>query len=872
MSDMNKRYKILVLMILAFSVLAQAQKSKKELKGDKYFNRFAYSNAVSFYEDAEKLTDEGLRNLAICHLKVRNFGAAEKEYAQFMALEKYNDEDMYNYASILEANSKYDSAEIWMQRFAEKNPADSRSKDFVSNGKNVLNLLKDEGRYKITNASVNSENQDFGPAYWNDKLVFASNSREIGPVKKSYSWNGKPYLDIYVADISSDGSLKDAHSVNRYHKKNLNRDMHEGPACFAQKGTFMAFTRNNYVKRSEQGIHKLEIYFAELKNGVWQNETAFKLNSSEHSVGHPWLSEDGNTMYFASDMPGGLGGTDIYKIERTDGGEWGEAVNLGEKINTVGDEMFPFYQEKQGLFMFASNAHTGLGGLDMFVVYAPKHKMGKLINMGAPLNSSFDDFGVIADAEMKKGFFSSNREGGKGDDDIYSVEFLKPFIFTKTVEGIAFNKDTIIRDGAIITLFDEAGNKIAETVADSNGKYSFEIEDLDKSYYIESKKDEFEPGKTQKIDISGPSQVVQANVVMEKKPVFSLVCTVKDKENSKPVSSAKIKIIDKDKGTVVELSSTDKGEIAKLLEGYKVNSKTNLEIVVEKEGYTSKTVPFEQLLDRSGTYKIDIVLEPVQKLEVGQDLADLFKINPIYFDFDKFNIRKDASIELDKIVEIMNKYPNLVIELGSHTDCRGNAAYNQQLSDSRAKSSAAYIASRITNPDRIYGIGYGESKLTNGCACEGAQVSKCSDAEHQLNRRTEFIIVGKDGLENVDKEKLELMKKNANFMSGASAVGSVQAGKPLFWSNKDLISKSTKQEEGKNEKIIIVGSFKNASLADLSAKALEKSGYKVYQENSKLGFTRIGAYVYVSDNKELELIKQEFTKNFPPEVWVLTKK
>jgi hypothetical protein len=204
----------------------------------------------------------------------------------------------------------------------------------------------------------------------------------------------------------------------------------------------MAFTRNNYVERSEQGIHKLEIYFAELKNGAWQNEIAFKLNSSEHSVGHPWLSEDGNTMYFASDMPGGFGGTDIYKIERTAGGEWGEAVNLGEKINTVGDEMFPFYQEKQGLFMFASNAHTGLGGLDLFLVYAPKHKMGKLMNMGAPLNSSFDDFAVIADPEMKKGFFSSNREGGKGDDDIYMVEFLKPFIFTKTVEGIAYNRES----------------------------------------------------------------------------------------------------------------------------------------------------------------------------------------------------------------------------------------------------------------------------------------------------------------------------------------------------------------------------------------------------------------------------------------------
>jgi len=869
---MNMRFILVVFILLAFNGLVEAQKSRKEIKGDKYFNRLAYKTAVSHYEEAENLTDEGLRNLAICHIKIRNFAAAEKEYAQFMSLNKYSDEDMYNYASVLEANAKYDDAELWMKRFAEKNPADNRSKDFVSNGKNVLNLLKDEGRYKITNASINSENQDFGAAYWNEKLVFASNSREIGPIKKSYSWNGKPYLDIYVADIENNGTLKDAHSVNKYHKSSLNKDMHEGPACFARKGNLMAFTRNNYVKRSEQEIHKLEIYFAELKNGVWQNETSFKLNNSEYSVGHPWLSEDGNTMYFSSDMPGGFGATDIYKIERTDSGEWGEPINLGDKINTVGDEMFPFYQEQQSLFMFASNSHTGLGGLDLFLVYAPKHKMGKLINMGAPLNSSFDDFAVIADPEMKKGFFSSNREGGKGDDDIYMVEFLKPFIFTKTVEGIAYNKDTIIRDGAIITLFDEAGNKIAETVADANGKYSFEIENLDVSYFIESKKDEFEPGKTQKIDISGPSEVIKADVVMEKKPVFGLLCTIKEKDSSKPISGAKIKIVDKDKGTVVELTSTDKGEIAKLLEGYKVNSKTNLEIIVEKEGYTSKTVPFEQLLDRSGTYKIDIVLEPVQKLEVGEDLADLFKINPIYFDYDKFNIRKDAAIELDKIVEIMNKYPNLVIELGSHTDCRGSAVYNQKLSDSRAKSSAAYIASRISNPDRIYGIGYGESKLSNGCACEGAVVSKCNDDQHQMNRRTEFIIVGKDGLDNIDKEKLELMKKNANYMSGSTSLSSVETGKPLVWTNKDFISKVSKSDSGKQEKILIVGSFKKQSLADVTAKALEKSGFKTFQENSKLDFTRVGVYVYVSNNEESEQVKKEFIKHFPPEVWYLIKK
>lgn len=865
---MSIRYIISAFLIIT-TFQGFAQKSPQEIKGDKYFNKLAYQKAVIQYKEAGRLSSEGLKNMALAYLKLRNFADAETYYEKYIALNNYSDEDLYNYAAILRANAKYDDSEVWMKKFAEKNPNDSRAKDFNKNGNNVVNLLKDEGRYQISNISINSENQDFGPSYWNDKLVFASSTRELGPIKKNYSWNGKPYLDIYVADIDKNNNLKDAQSLNRYHKENINRDMHEGPAAFAKKGTLMAFTRNNYIQTSEEGIHKLDIFFSYFKDGTWVNETAFKLNNKDYSVGHPWLSEDGNMMYFTSDMPGGFGGTDIYKIERKEGGEWGETINLGYSINTLGDEMFPFYNESSGFFFFASNAHTGLGGLDIFIVNAPNHKMGKLMNLGAPLNSSSDDFALIADAEMKTGYFSSNRSGGKGDDDIYRLEFLKPFVFTKTIEGVAYNKDTIIRDGAIIALYDENGIFVAETIADSNGFYSFDVENFEIAYFIESKKNDFDDVKTNKIDVSGPLNVVQADVVMERRPVFNLLCKITDKTTANPISDVKITIIDKDKGTEKVILSGNQGEVAKILEGYRKNDKTNIELQIEKEGFLPKTISFNQVLEKSGTYLINETLEPV-KMDVGKDLADLFKIMPIYFDFDKFNIRKDAAEELDKIVDIMNKYPNLVIELGSHTDCRGTYRYNIRLSDNRAKTSAAYIASKISNPERIYGMGYGESKHVNDCTCEGLKKSMCSEAEHQMNRRTEFIIVGNEGIDKLDPQRMEVLKKNTNYVIGSKFYSNSSSVNLLF-SDFEFLSSVQKQASDNKEYILIVGSYKQKEYAERIFKALTNSGFMGYIEIVKNGYTRIGAYVYCKGPDELDNIKKQISMNFPQEAWVLKK-
>ena len=380
--------------------------------------------------------------------------------------------------------------------------------------------------------------------------------------------------------------------------------------------------------------------FYSFSNGEkWGDALPFTFNSSEYSSGHPSVSTDGKTVYFTSDMPGGKGGTDLYKITRNSDNSWSAPQNLGDTINTEGNEMFPFYHES-GILYFASNGHVGLGGLDIF--YVDLHKKHRVQNMGFPLNDRFDDFGLILNEKQTGGFFSSNRQGGKGFDDIYGLTITKPLIVKKLIAGLTKNTNNKIVPLAKVSLYNEQMQMVDSIQSDSMGYYSFSV-DPDLEFKLTGTKEKHLPGKNT------------------------------------------------------------------------ASSKTDQD-----------------------TVKTDLVLN---ELAVGTDLGKILKINPIYFDYNKFFIRPDAAVELDKIVAIMNEYPTLQIELGSHTDCRGNVNYNSKLSDKRAKSSAEYIRARISNPTRIYGKGFGESKLVNKCECEGARKVPCTEEEHQQNRRTEFVIV-----------------------------------------------------------------------------------------------------------------------------------
>jgi outer membrane protein OmpA-like peptidoglycan-associated protein len=408
----------------------------------------------------------------------------------------------------------------------------------------------------------------------------------------------------------------------------------------------MYFTRNNFNNgkkgKDANKITLLKIYKATLKEGKWNNAQELPFNNDNYSVAHPTLSADEKTMYFASDMPGTYGQSDIWKVALNADGSFGTPENLGVAINTEGKESFPVITNENELY-FATDGHPGIGGLDIFMAgMNADGSFKKPINIGAPANSPQDDFAYLIDTKTRKGFLTSNREGGKGYDDIYKFLETRKLVCEQVLSGVVTDLETgEILANTKVTLLDDKFNTIKEAFSDDKGFYTFDVE-CGKSYYIRAEKELYET-KEQKVTI--------------------------------PTS----------------------------------NGKTDFPIQLEKK---------------------------VKPVTVGDDLAKAFGIKIIYFDLDKWNIRPDAALELEKILDVMKQYPNMKIDVRSHTDSRQTHKYNEKLSDRRAKSTVAWLVTNGVDASRLIGKGYGETLLVNKCT-DGV---KCSEEEHQANRRSEFII------------------------------------------------------------------------------------------------------------------------------------
>jgi outer membrane protein OmpA-like peptidoglycan-associated protein len=436
-------------------------------------------------------------------------------------------------------------------------------------------------------------------------------------------------------------------------------------------------------------------------------------------------------------MGGGQGGMDIWYCKLDAGGAWGSPINLGDKVNTQGNELFPSITEDNILY-FASNGHQGLGGLDIFETKIKEDKAGKIYNMGKPVNSEHDDFAYNVYAEGKKAFLSSNRKTGGMNDDIYNVDILKKVARGKTVNFIVKNKD----NQEILPLTTIKLNTDSFTTNDK-GEFQFVLEE-DVSYKLLVKKENYfdiEDSLSTKTTPEGDE--FTKTFELEKDPNLSLLAGIYDAKTGAGIEGVKIKMKDLAVSNDFELIQTEKnGEYKKPLKGKRIGDKLLYLVTIEKEGYVTKTTNFTYEIKKEGEIQMNELLAlTIGKVEVGMDLAKMIDIKPIYFDLGKSTIRKDASVELDKVVAVMKEYPAMIIELGAHTDCRGAAASNLKLSGARAKASAAYIVKQGIDKTRISGKGYGESKLLNSCGCEGKVKSTCTEFEHSQNRRTEFIIV-----------------------------------------------------------------------------------------------------------------------------------
>lgn len=424
---MKKLYIIIIVFLGIGSNIFAQEKSGKELKGDKYAFSYSFDKAIKEYTSVKDLTMDGQRRLAASYHNVDMNMESEDAYSKLVnSPEGVLPEDYYNYAMVLKTNGKIEESDKWMDKFKELKPEDLRAKDYVSGKSNLSALMTDDGKYKIGHLNVNTDALDFGTSYYNDKVVFVSSRTALKSGVKNYEWTGKPFWDMYVSEVS-EGQLKAPVMFN----ENMNGKLHDGPASFSNDGTFMAFTRNNYDDKTKDRVVELQIFFSSLKDNNWSDPEPFVYNNPEYSVGHPCLTADGKIMYFTSDMPGGFGGADIYRTQRNDNGEWMKPENIGNQVNTEGDEMFPSLNENKAKLFFSSNGRFGLGGLDIFICPVSGSQYGPAYNAGTPLNTQYNDYATVVNENISEGYFSSDRPGGKGGDDIYSVAFLDPdVIFT----------------------------------------------------------------------------------------------------------------------------------------------------------------------------------------------------------------------------------------------------------------------------------------------------------------------------------------------------------------------------------------------------------------------------------------------------------
>ncbi|HNU58359.1 MAG TPA: OmpA family protein [Aquaticitalea sp.] len=631
---MKKINIITTLAVLSGLVLTAQNKDTRS--ADKHFNQLEFVEAAKAYE---KLVEKGLADtyvygqLAESYYNVFNTQKAETYYYKALENNPSPDSEMvYKYAQMLKANGKYELSNVSMARFASMRPSDHRAMAFNENPNYIPKILERGKKFRVENVSFNSEYSDFGGTLLGDKLYFTS-ARNL--TRANYGWNEEPFLDIYTVTKNSEGGYNEPVAMN----KEINTQYHEGLVSFSPDGKTMYFSRESFFEKefvkdslSKNKLGTIHLYKATQLGNKWDNVEALNISKS-YSVKNPSVSKDGKTLYFASDIPGGYGMFDIYKAEIHEDGTIGSPENLGPKINTEGQEMFPFMGD-DGTLYFSSNGHLGLGGLDVFFTKEIDGRWANVRNVGLPVNSNADDFAFRIDDSKGEGFVSSNRQGGVGSDDIYRIIKLEPLcdvLVTSTVMDI--NTGLPI-SGATVSLFDDQGNKIVTKETNEEGIAEFIVE------------------------------------------------------------------CDKD---------------------------TELEVV--SDGYESKIITLKGTHEKE--LNVAISLDPIDTIIA----AGKVELNPIYFDFDKSNITSQAAFELDKLVQIMNKYPEMVIDVTAHTDSRGSDAYNLGLSDRRAKTTVQYVISKGISSNRISGAGKGEAEPKVNCG------NNCTEAEHQQNRRSDFVIV-----------------------------------------------------------------------------------------------------------------------------------
>lgn len=503
---MKNLYIALSFLAISSSVIAQNKDTKT---ADKLFNRFEFVKAATEYQklvDNNKADGYVYKQLGDTYYNIFNPVDASKWYAK--ATETQQDAETYfKYAQMLKAQTKYDEANKQMAKFAALAPNDLRSKAFKENPNYIPQLLSKSALYTANNLPISSDKSDFGAVLYDNKLYFAS---ARNGARKNYGWNNEPFLDIYSSVLADSGTFSEPTTVSA-----LNSKFHDGTLSLTSDGNTAYFSSESYKEKAFEKVKKLNSKFSQIylykatKEGdSWKDIKMLPFNSIEYSTGNPTISRDGKTLYFASDRPGSIGGTDIWKVAVNADGTYGDPANLGNKVNTEGEENFPFIADDNTTLYFASNGKPGLGGLDNFKIDLDKGT--DAVNMGKPVNSEKDDFGFTFNKTKNMGFFASNRSG---NDDIYGAT---PICGVDLLAVVTDAKTGAVLSDAKVVVLDEKNNIISTQQSDAKGEVKYSRIECDKSYTIQVSKTGFESntfpiakGKGPDVKVNAPLQPIE---------------------------------------------------------------------------------------------------------------------------------------------------------------------------------------------------------------------------------------------------------------------------------------------------------------------------------------------------------------------------
>lgn len=769
----------LVLFLLFSSLCVFGQKLPKLLeKGEELRRHLSFAEAVDLYErilpEEHSLNREEQtalrRGLSDAYYQLRQYRKAEEVLSPLMPENK--DKDTFKrYAQLLASVGRYEeSADYW-----KKYEASAQVPVVVVEPKA---LLRNADSYAVEYLGINSGMPEFSPIYYKEGLVFVSARKATRSIKRIFSWDNSPFLDLfyveeralkrreeqgaavfgtggnnanaerplplgsaYYTPATPNDANTVAHTREQYipplikavpFSKTLNSKYHEGPSVIYNKGSKILFTRNAQ-RGGREDVLRLKLYAADRIGKEWRNIKELTFNSEQYSCGHPAITEDGRMLFFVSDMPGGYGGTDLYyTIFRQ--GSWSKPINAGPRINTVGDELFPFLDQKGKLY-FSSDGHPGLGALDLFVVewdFKTQLPAGPLRNLGAPLNSPYDDFGLVTDGERERGYFSSNRKRGGTDDDIYRFTRTGPqfgcreLVIQVESEGRPLG-EVSVKTGARWEVTDALGK--VYTCVPSEAQMNIEVQKAG----FHTQRLIF--SNTNAPDFGTDTLTVRMQaIVKEEGKLVQHWDGGKYRDFAVWVTDAQGKALS---GVNVQLFTTC---IPKVQEGVsdaegkvvlKRDPQCSYELISAKEGYT---------LSRDFLEKEVKVSASPPRMEVHRSklyrVGEVLRVENIYYENEEYKLSAAAKAELRKWAEDLIKYPDMHVEISAHTDTRGNAAVNQRLSEQRAREVKAYLG-KFLGAERLVAIGKGESEPVNACS-DGVQ---CTEAEHARNRRTEFRIL-----------------------------------------------------------------------------------------------------------------------------------